>query len=697
MPSVDVNEKEQWTQADLDRWLENNRVAEWVGPWFRQLEARLGESLPELIRRGLGDHTVVPRWMAPLSKNPVWLRRFLSINDLTNTWFNQAFLEEDPEWLNQLTHLEEAGIARSFLLTGNINDYAYDPVHGFRPASRLLIDTLRNVKDCVLYFSLSRGLRFYAENPHIRDRLPNSLKNRLDTGGWNNRAPLLSTVCSLFDDIDRWLTGNQACGEEQPDSSQLSKGVAIILENVHLIFPTDAQDLERSFLIDNLLRWSNSPELFRSSHCLVLTAESLTDVNNDLRSRGGKIEQIDIPRPGEMKQRLKFLIPLLDPQSEMKETRVARLSGGIARLEGYSGNYEQRLSLLAHDCAGLTFLGIEDLLQQASASPNASLSRSRVMTLKRRRLSQESEGLLEVIDPKRTLDDIGGYDELKTRIREIIQALKVSHDPLVQRSIPMGVLFLGPPGTGKSVMATAMAGESEVSMARLGNFRGMYVGQSERNLSRIFSLIESLHPVIVFIDEFDQALGQRSTSSSDSGVDNRIFGQFLEFMSRSEHRGRILWVGASNFPQKIDPAIKRPGRFDLIIPFMMPDLKSRKAIFKVLLENALAEVEGVDHTLTDPGFTELAQRTEGMTGAELESIVNEVLRRTAGLRAQGAESPGISLDSFHEVLQAYSPPANQHASYKKMEDLAIAEVCFLDLLPESYRKRRMTAVERRTS
>jgi SpoVK/Ycf46/Vps4 family AAA+-type ATPase len=641
-----------------------------------------------MIYNGLGKNQKMPRWMTGNSPEPLWLRRFLGQCDLADTWFQEGFLQDDPVWLERLLHLEEAKVARSFLLTGNITDYAFDPVSGYRPTSRLLIEALMNVKDCILTFSLSKGLSVYSKDPGIKKRLPQTLLNRIGQGlGWHNMS-LVSVVCGLFNDINQWLSGT-GCDANEPDSFHFTKGVAIVFENVHLIIPSEASDLERNFLVDNLLRWSNSPELFRSSHCLILLAETLEGVSNELRLAGGKIEQITIPRPDKVKTRLKFLIPLLDPGSKMKETRVAQLKSGIARLEGYDGTYLERLRLLSHDTAGLTLVGIEDLLQEASVGHDAKLCRNTVMNLKREHLRQESDGLLEVLNPRETLDDIGGYQELKTRLREVIHSLKRSHDPLFKATIPMGLLFLGPPGTGKSIMATAMAGESGVSMAKLGDFRGMYVGQSERNLSRIFSLIESLHPVIVFIDEIDQALGQRSTAPGEGGVDSRIFGKFLEFMSNTEHRGKVLWVGASNFPQKIDPAIKRPGRFDLTIPFLLPDLESRGAIIKVVLKGALKQIKDIHYSLNDQEIEDLAKRTEGFSGAELQAIVNEVLRRIAGENVQQKAAIAINKALFDSVIDVYKPPPEQRAGYYEMELLAIEQVSFLNLLPEKYRNQRL--------
>jgi SpoVK/Ycf46/Vps4 family AAA+-type ATPase len=667
-----------WTAADLKSWLASPTLAEWVPDWIKSLHNQFSDALPELMGKGLNLSHEIPRWMTNDSPKPLWLQQFLTQNVAAETWFKSGFLQDDPVWLKQLIEYEKAKVARSFLLSGNISDYAFDPVYGYRPTIRLLVDTLMQTKDCVLTYRLSQGLNIYSQDNNIIDNLPKSVKNELEADGFSSESSLLTEVCRLFDILSAWLI---------TDGGEFPRGVAIVFENVHLLIPPNSDDIERNFLVDNLLHWSSSPKLFHSSHCLILMAEALEDVGNELRARGGKIEQITIPRPETVNARLKFLLPILEPQAPMWETRVAQLSTGLV-LEGYTGDYLNKLQQLSHDTAGLTLIGIEDLLQQASMRSDRSLSRDTVMSLKRERLSHESDGLLEVIDPRKNLETIGGYPALKERLREVIVALGASHNELLRSTVPMGILFLGPPGTGKSITAEALAGESKISMAKLGDFRGMYVGQSERNLSRIFSLIESLHPVIIFIDEIDQALGKRSAAAGDSGVDSRIFGRFLEFLSNTEHRGKILWIGASNFPDKIDPAMKRAGRFDLILPFLLPEQESRKAILKVLLEGEIEGISEVKHSLADTDFEQLAEQTKGFSGAELRAIVGEVLRRVAQQQASMQGTIEIKADIFKQVLSVYQPPPEQRRRYENMEILAIEEVSFLDLLPEKYHKLR---------
>jgi transitional endoplasmic reticulum ATPase len=662
--------------ADIRARLGARDVAEWAAAWAD----RVGAELPALYD-ALASATAhsLPRWLQRGASEPAWLTSFLHRGgDLTAAWLSEASLSDDPAWLSRLLLAEEAKVARTFLLSGNVSDYSFDAVHGYRPASSALLDALRATKDCVLTFRLSEGLVLRTES--ARAQLPDDIRKQLE---WNGGGDVQERLSGFFASVTGWLSGRH--GRQATES--FPRGVAIVFENIHLLIPPSSDNIERNFLVDNLLLWSNSPALFRSSHCLILTADALEDVSNELRARGGKIEQVAIPRPESSAARLKFIIPLMESDAPMAETRVAQMVTGRDWLADY-GEARQidRLRQLAHDTAGLTLIGIEDLLQETAAA-GRKLSRESVMASKRERLRQESDGLLQVIDPRRTLDAIGGYDELKARLREIVSALRRAHDPLIRSTVPMGVLFLGPPGTGKSMTAEALAAESGISMAALGDFRGMYVGQSERNLSRILSLIESLHPVIVFVDELDQAFPKRGRSSGDGGVDNRIFGRLLAYMSNPGHRGRILWVGASNFPDEIDSAMKRPGRFDLVLPFLLPDADSRAAILE---KSLLATAEGLDRVkpvLTKEDYARLAARTEGFSGAELQAVVGEVLRRIAQTSMADA-AVRIDAQIFETVIAVYEPPAGQRDDYQRMEKLAVDAVAFIDLLPARYRDRR---------
>lgn len=661
---------------------------------------------PERIVRNFYDERQrswdVPRYLQDWGLEDLdWLRRFLAPGDTFATgdvgelWLDKLFLRDDPVWLTQLLRRDQANVARVFALSGNIADYAFDPCRGYRPALDLLSDTLQRTKDCVISISLSQGVTVSAiYKPEKAKEVREKVDSLLPGGIFNPQQPLTPQICRLFSQLRHWLEDSALSAGA---NTRLDNGLAIIFPNAHLLIPQAGGYTEHNFLIDSLLSWSLSSKLFQTKHCIILVSEFLEDISQELVARGGKIDKVFVPRPATPEARLKFLLALLQREPKMSATRYHQQysSTHIALLP--DEHYVDGLKRLANETAGLNFLGIEDVIQEANLE-GVKLSSRRLMQAKGERLKQESEGLLEIIPADGDLSRLAGYKEIKSRLKEIIQAFRHLHrDPLVRDTFPMGILFLGPPGTGKTVAAKAIAGESGVNMVKLGDFRGQYVGQSERNLSQLLRLLESLYPVIVFIDEIDQQEGQRG-DSGDSGVSRRIFGKLLEFMSDTTHRGQILWIAASNQPKLIDPAMKRPGRFDLILPFLLPDRESRKQILRYVLESRLKSSQHITHELADGDWEDIANATEGFSGAEIEGLVNELLRQeineflkphTRGpdfSEANLINRQVITKAAFDKVRASYQPPAIHH-EYHKMEDLALGEVRFEDLVPEEYRSR----------
>ncbi len=150
-------------------------------------------------------------------------------------------------------------------------------------------------------------------------------------------------------------------------------------------------------------------------------------------------------------------------------------------------------------------------------------------------------------------------------------------------------------------------------------------------------------------------------------------------MSNSDHRGEILWIGAANYPDDIDAALKRPGRFDLVLPFLLPDEPSRAQILEVLLSKRLSVAPGARHAMSDEDFRVVAAATDGYSGAELAAIIQEVLRVAVRQRASTKTLPPIDLRAFEAVLRRYRPAPGAKADYKKMSDQARNAVSFEDM------------------
>lgn len=259
-----------------------------------------------------------------------------------------------------------------------------------------------------------------------------------------------------------------------------------------------------------------------------------------------------------------------------------------------------------------------------------------------------------------TYDDVGGLDDELRRIREMIE-LPLKHPELFERlgiGAPKGVLLYGPPGTGKTLMAEAVANESGASLfsVRGPEIIGQYYGQSEERLREIFKEAEENAPSIVFLDEIDSIAPNRNDVSGE--VERRVVAQLLTLMDGLGDRGNVIVIGATNREDSIDPALRRPGRFDREIEIGIPGRKARGDILSVHLR---------DMPLT-PDVTpeKLASMTQGFVGADLAALCREAAMNCLSSRmneldldkavpAEILETMKVSMDDFTAALGEVEP------------------------------------------
>ena len=219
--------------------------------------------------------------------------------------------------------------------------------------------------------------------------------------------------------------------------------------------------------------------------------------------------------------------------------------------------------------------------------------------------------------------DVAGEDEAKDNLQEIVNYL---HDPgkykAIGASMPKGILLVGPPGTGKTMLAKAVAGEAGVPFFSISGseFVEMFVGMGASKVRNLFDQAKEKAPCIVFIDEID-AIGQKRSGGQYGGNDEReqTLNQLLTEMDGFEGNNGVIILAATNRPESLDPALTRPGRFDRRVPVELPDLQGREAILKVHAKKVAIE-DNID-------FTAVARMASGASGAELANIVNEAALR----------------------------------------------------------------------
>ena len=238
--------------------------------------------------------------------------------------------------------------------------------------------------------------------------------------------------------------------------------------------------------------------------------------------------------------------------------------------------------------------------------------------------------------------DVAGEDEAKENLTEVVNYL---HDPSkyqeIGASMPKGILLVGPPGTGKTMLAKAVAGEANVPFFSMSGseFVEMFVGMGASKVRDLFKQAKEKAPCIFFIDEID-AIGQKRNSGQYGGNDEReqTLNQLLTEMDGFEGNNGVIILAATNRPESLDPALTRPGRFDRRVPVELPDLKGREEILKVHAKK-IALAPGVD-------FSVVARMASGASGAELANIVNE-----AALRAVRAGRKSVTQADLEESIE----------------------------------------------
>ena len=219
-------------------------------------------------------------------------------------------------------------------------------------------------------------------------------------------------------------------------------------------------------------------------------------------------------------------------------------------------------------------------------------------------------------------DDVAGEDEAKENLTEIVNYL---HDPSkyqeIGASMPKGVLLVGPPGTGKTMLAKAVAGEANVPFFSMSGseFVEMFVGMGASKVRDLFKQAKEKAPCIVFIDEIDAIGKKRDGQIGGNDEREQTLNQLLTEMDGFEGNTGVIILAATNRPESLDPALTRPGRFDRLVPVELPDLKGREEILKVHAKK-IKVAEDVD-------FNKVARMASGASGAELANIVNEAALR----------------------------------------------------------------------
>ncbi|UXI68640.1 ATP-binding protein [Tahibacter amnicola] len=449
-----------------------------------------------------------------------------------------------------------------------------------------------------------------------------------------------------------------------------------------------------------LHRWSMSPELESKDNVVFLLTESLAELNGKLVANP-RVAAVEIPLPD--KDERAGVIRKVDPSIDAQHVaRLAEHSAGLRAVQiaqlltprqqdtglgdeqrlalirsllGSSPDAVERANKLAAITRGMDTEEIRHLINPAHPLPetDAGDPYAEVIELvhqrKREIIEKECAGLIEFVDARHGLDAVGGVAGIKSELMQVAAAIRAGD----RHRVPMGLLFVGPMGTGKTFIAKAFVKESGLTAVTLKNFRSKWVGSTEANLEKVLGMVKALGPIILIIDEGDRSFGGQS-EDSDGGTSSRVIARLKEFMSEPDNRGQVLFILMTNRPDKLDIDIKRAGRIDRKIPFFYPDTPEDvesvlKALFgRYKLGSAIDWVAERERT---------SARLVGYSNADLEALCLLALNL-------GGEDSTVTVEHFLKAIDDYVP-ARDAGMLEYMEMLAVFEASRRSMLPARYR------------
>ncbi len=582
-----------------------------------------------------------------------------------------------PAWAEDLRRRYLRGEASIFILHGNVYDAVLSGGKVVTLTDFLGNTLLKESKDTIAVYNVAMGVRFLKRGKEVEN---------LDDLILSTEKP------RILGALERLLIG--------------ATRAAVILEYAEVIAPAGdsnfQSDADRAAVV-TLHRWSFLPEIEHSDNVVILITENLTDLAPKIVSNP-KVAVVELPMPDDDTR--KSAAQLADKKLTEKEAeRYAEITAGLKAIQILSiltpppaseeearereefisklltgPDAADRAKKLAQLTSGLDRDEIKKLIapgaQPVELTGNSNeRARQEVDRLiarrKREILERECFGLIEFVEPDHGFEVVGGMDEVKKDLNVIAASIRDG-----QRSrVPMGILFTGPMGTGKTFVAEAFAKECGLTTIKLKNFRSKWVGATEGNLEKILNVIKAIGQVVVIIDEGDRAFGN-TDGEGDGGTSSRVIARIKEFMSDTTNRGRILFLVMTNRPDKLDVDLKRAGRLDRKIPFLYSQTPeeveniARAVVKKNRVKSEVAEFGDIRD--------EFSRKLVGYSNADIEAVI-----LMANDDAARDEAPTVSADRFIRAAADYFPSRDVEL-LEYMELLAVFEASSRRLLPAKY-------------
>lgn len=426
------------------------------------------------------------------------------------------------------------------------------------------------------------------------------------------------------------------------------KSFAVVIHYLDHIIPTGLNNNnELRYLVIALDKWAQNPEFRRNKIRFVLITPEVARLESFI-AKNAFIEHVSIARPS-------------------LEDRTKTITASP-----YGAGSDGEIQKLAELTSGLTNRQILEVLGQKA---NDDLT---LRAIKRELISSECRGLLEIVEPKHSLSAVAGHEKVKEILSLTAEAIREGKT----QYLPMGFLICGPVGTGKTFITECFAHDAALPVVKFLNFRSQWQGETEANLEKIFSILKSIYPVAVMIDEADAFLGNRD-AQGDSGVSMRVFASLAALMSDTTYRGKIIWFLMTSRPDLLPVDMKRQGRAEehlaLFHPQSSAELESlyQSVCRKLKIAPPVAEIQP------------LLDKERSYSGADIEAM----LTRSA-LAAEVKHKTALSTDIMKETITNFRSP--EYPLAIELQTLvAVRECTHQDMVPEKYRSLPAAEIEAR--
>ena len=523
-------------------------------------------------------------------------------------------LGEFPGWARQLAHAIRGRLGNTFVLYGNTHDLIAAAGGAYVPITQFLSEQVFGRRDVVIEYQRANGPIFHTPDSHRRFSEAMEIVDLVH--GTDHARSLPREPVAFLGLLDSFL--QQCLRQDRPC------GVAILFPYAETLLPDstgDGNPDDRAVRVF-VQKWATDPALLAADVSLVLITENLADLNPRV-IRSPQTIEIEVGRPDEA-ERCAYLRSVRDDawyagRSKMPAERIASLTSGLTRVQ---------------------LRQIVSSVDERRTTLDGELLRG----YKKSVIEAECYGLLEYVESSFSLDMVAGHEGVKDRMRRAARAIMAGR----LRGVPMGYLVAGPVGSAKTFLVNCFTGEIGFPCVKFLNFRSQWQGVTEGNLEKILTLLRSMWPVGVIIDEADAFLGDRN-QQGDSGTSNRVFAQLATFMANTEYRGRIVWFLITSRPDLLPIDLKRQGRAEEHVALFYPETDAEyETLFRIMLKKS-----GLDSPVTS--LREVVADPTGLSGADIEAILAR-----AALAADAGEHPAavsaeVLRNAFADFIPASSP------------------------------------------